>query len=57
MLLSLLSVTNESCRKTDAEEREKSNRGNTNAIPQTKQYPADVATEWFTLLTGSSKWL
>ncbi|HZH35998.1 MAG TPA: hypothetical protein VEX65_01915, partial [Flavisolibacter sp.] len=51
MLLSFLSVTYESCRKPDVDEQEKSNQDNTNAIHYTKQYPADVATEWFTLLT------
>lgn len=58
ILLSLLSAANQSCRKTDAVTKQADEEqlaaqasGHINALPHTKQYGAEVATEWFTLLT------
>jgi len=59
ILLAQLAFQLESCQKSvslpeqisNAEFVTQANSDNTKALPHTKQYPADVATEWFTLLT------
>jgi hypothetical protein len=59
IILSSFSISNESCKKAgtvggnelSSELATQSVNANANALPHTKQYPADVATAWFNLLT------
>lgn len=62
ILLSLFSITNESCKKTNAingqslqEELTTQATKNTISLPHTKQYSSEVATAWFNLLTDITR--
>ncbi|MGI8600917.1 MAG: hypothetical protein ACR2KB_16805 [Chitinophagaceae bacterium] len=61
LVLVLITFSFEACQKKNSfpetmkEEFAMRSNGNANALPHTKQYPADVATQWFRLLTDISK--
>ena len=63
LLLTQLTIFFESCQKEVSVPREvkaveiatRTNNANVNALPHTRQYPADVATAWFTLLTNVAR--
>ncbi|ULQ55472.1 vanadium-dependent haloperoxidase [Flavihumibacter rivuli] len=55
-LLAIFAVANQACRKGVADEVVVLPAKNqSSALPHTKQYPAEVATEWFMLLTEISR--
>ena len=49
LFLPTFAITNESCKKSDAGDSD--GKGQGNALPHTRQYSAEVATEWFRLLS------
>ena len=63
IFLAQLAFQLESCQKSvsfpeqpgDSEFATQSNNSNSKALPHTKQYPAEVATAWFTLIANLSK--